>query len=295
MARRVMMLVPSALRRRLEIREVEPEVISPGDQKPWVLQLLAEGQLPGVNAEPLLRAVEPEPEQDLEEGPPPAPPIADEPTLVEVVPTLVEVEPELEPEPVAEAVPMLVEVEPEPEPEPEPVAEAVEYVAEPEPEPATAPPEPEPEPEPVAEAVEPVPEPRAKPAPAKPARKRAPTKHRPVKRVAPPQRAAAHAPAPVELEATEPPSEDAATVACEIRVWRGYRKANFFACVLGDDGEPLAVAESPFFRAHGNGVPDKTADAIAAHEQLRAQLEAAGWRYAASGRTWFGDLYSRPV
>ena len=277
-ARLVMMLVPSALRRRREIREVEPEIISPGDQKPWVLQLLAEGQLPGVNAEPLLRAVEPEPEQVPEEEPPMAPPIVDEPSLVEVVPTLVEVEPEPEPEPLAETV----------EPEPEPVAEPAATAPKPEP-------EPEPELEPAAEAVESVPEPQPKPAPKTPARKRARTQHRPVKRVAPPQRAAAHAPAPVEVEATEPPSEDVATVACEIRLWRGYRKANFFACVFSEDGEPLAVAESPFFRAHGNGVPDKAADAIAAHEQLRAQLEAAGWRYAGPGRTWFGDLYSRPA
>ena len=271
----VMTLVPLALRRRREIREVQPEVVARGDQQPWVVQLLAEGQLPGVNAEPMLRAVEVE---EVPEEEPLAPPlIVDEPTLVEVEPVLVEVEPVL-----MEAEPVPVEVEPEPEPEP--VAEVVEAV-----------PEPQPEPEPAPEAPPPVVEKPAKPKPAKPARKRARTTHRPVKRVTPPQRAAAHFPAPAEVEATESHSDDAAKVACEIRLWRGYRKANFFACVLSDDGEPLAVAESPSFRAHGNGVPEKTADAVAAHEQLRAQLEAAGWRYAASGRTWFGDLYSRPL
>lgn len=255
-ARLVMTLVHSALRRRREIREVEPEIISPGDQKPWVLQLLSEGQLPGVNAQPVLWAVEPE--QILEDEPPAARPIVDEPTLVEVVPEVV----------------------------PEPVAEVVEPVSEPAPVVATAPPEPEPEP-PLADE-------RPKPAPPIPARKRRP-KHRPVKRVAPPQRAAAHAPAAADLEAAESSADDVPTVACEIRVWRGYRKANFFACVFSDDGEPLAVAESPFFRAHGNGVPAKTDEAVAAHEQLREQLEAAGWRYEASGRTWFGDRYSRPL
>lgn len=262
----VMTLVPSALRRRREIREVQPEVVARGDQEPWVVQLLAEGHLPGVNAEPMLRAVEAE--EVPEEEPLAPPPIVDQPTLVEVEPVLAEVEP------------VLVEVEPEPEPEPDPVAEVVEAVPEPEREPEAAPP---------------VVEERAQPRPPTPARKRARTTHRPVKRVTPPQRAAAHVPAPAEVEATESHSDDVAKVACEIRVWRGYRKANFFACVFSDDGEPLAVAESPSFRSRGNGVPEKTAEAVAAHEQLRVQLEAAGWQYAASGRTWFGDLYSRPL
>ena len=65
--------------------------------------------------------------------------------------------------------------------------------------------------------------------------------------------------------------------------------------MFAEDGEPLAVAESPFFRPTGNGIPDETDDAVAAHAALCERLEAAGWRFVASGRHWFTDTYAREL
>lgn len=274
------MLVPSALRRRREIREVEPEIVSPGDQKPWVLQLLAEGQLPGVNAEPVSRSLAADP--SIEEEPPPAVPAVDRPTLVEVETKPMSVAGQ-EANPLVEerAQPPAVEAEQIPEEEAHraapPVDEPTTLVAV----------EPEPEPQPVAEIGEPV--------ASKPVRKRAPAKHRPVKRASAPQRAAAHVPAKVETDAVEPHAEDVATAECAIRFWRGYRKANFYACVFTDDGEPLAVAESPLFRARGTGIPDKTDEAVAAYDALCKKLEDNGWQRASPGKTWFGDVFTQPA
>jgi hypothetical protein len=61
------------------------------------------------------------------------------------------------------------------------------------------------------------------------------------------------------------------------------------------DGEPLAVAESPFFRARGNGIPDETDEAVAAHRSLCERLESAGWQHVASGKSWFANTYARSL
>ena len=55
------------------------------------------------------------------------------------------------------------------------------------------------------------------------------------------------------------------------------------------------MAESPFFRPRGNGIPEETDEAVAAHAALCERLEAAGWHYVAPGRHWFTDTYARDL
>src|SRR5207249_2062059 len=100
-------------------------------------------------------------------------------------------------------------------------------------------------------------------------------------------------PAETVIVQTEPaapaqPSE----VTCDVLFWRGYVKSAFYARVFSDDGEPLAVAESPFFRARGNGIPDETDEAVAAYQALRDRLESAGWQHLVAGETWFADTFA---
>jgi hypothetical protein len=102
----------------------------------------------------------------------------------------------------------------------------------------------------------------------------------------------ARAPEP-EVEQPEPiPLDD---LTCEILLWRGYRKATFYARIFSDDGEPLALAQSSEFRARGNGTPEQTEEAVAAYQELRARLEQWGWQHVGSGRAWFDDVFTRPL
>ena len=81
---------------------------------------------------------------------------------------------------------------------------------------------------------------------------------------------------------------------CEIAFWRGYVKASFYARVFDEDGEPVAIAQSPHFRPKGKEDPDATDQAVAAYEALRTQLEREGWEYAGDGPMWFATVFSRP-
>jgi hypothetical protein len=105
-------------------------------------------------------------------------------------------------------------------------------------------------------------------------------------------RSAEPAPVDVELHAeapapTPPPSEQT----CDILFWRGYRKAAFYGRTFDETGEAVAVAESPFFRPQGNGVPEPTEAAKAAYEALRSQLIAAGWEPVAAGNDWCDETF----
>jgi hypothetical protein len=211
-------------RARGTIREVEPEIISPADQTPWVVQLLAAGQLPHVG-------IESPPPSETESAAPRQEALhsvkVDRPEEIErELAPLIEIDAAV---PREEALPQ-VEVE-QPEERPAPTLEP----------------------------------PKAK-------------------------RAVEESIAP---EPKVPVHDDDLT--CEILFWRGYRKATFYARIFSDEGEPLAVAQSPSFRARGNGTPDKTEEAVAAYQALREQLEQAGWEHAGSGRAWFAEVYSRPL
>jgi len=159
--------------------------------------------------------------------------------------------------------------------------------------------EPDPEVEQIATSREPDPAPpEVAEAPSTAVPRRPPRKRRATTQRAHPPHRHGTTPRPASALQTEAPQQPAATAAdatCEIRFWRGYLKANFYACVFDIHGEALAVAESPFFRARSDGLPDQTEEAVAAYDALRQRLEQLGWEHAASGRTWFGDLYRRPV
>lgn len=74
---------------------------------------------------------------------------------------------------------------------------------------------------------------------------------------------------------------------CEIVFWRGYRQARFYACVLEESGEPLAVAESPAFRSPGTNIPDRTEATVAAHDTLTDALLNDGWELVRKGPGWY--------
>jgi hypothetical protein len=99
----------------------------------------------------------------------------------------------------------------------------------------------------------------------------------------------------LEPEAEPPLPAPLEDLTCEILFWRGYRKATFYARIFSDDGEPLALTQSPSFRSRGNGIPEQTEEAVAAYRVLRAQLEQWGWRHVSSGRAWFEDVFTRPL
>lgn len=96
-----------------------------------------------------------------------------------------------------------------------------------------------------------------------------------------------------EARAPETPTQDAsAELTCRVEFWRGYRKAAFYARTL-DGSEEVAVAESPLFRARGNGVPDRTDEAAAAYAALVERLQDDGWRRVATGSAWFDATFAR--
>lgn len=155
-------------------------------------------------------------------------------------------------------------------------------------------------------------QPRAATRPSPHARRR---KRRKRHRARPTQKAASALPAPPPPAKTAPirepveepiarePEQEAEVeqpdvledLTCEILFWRGYRKATFYARIFSIDGEPLALAQSSEFRARGNGMPERTEEAVAAYEELRARLEHWGWQHVGSRDAWFGDVFTRPL
>jgi hypothetical protein len=73
---------------------------------------------------------------------------------------------------------------------------------------------------------------------------------------------------------------------CEIRVWHGYVKSQFFA-LNGGDG---ALASSPLFRRAGD-VPAQSPAVLAAHEELVRQLVESGWEPDGRGDCWYAHRF----
>ena len=104
----------------------------------------------------------------------------------------------------------------------------------------------------------------------------------------------AHDPAPVQDDDLhDEPAPLAEPDACEIAVWKGYRKARFYARVLATDGTEFALAESDSFRWRGNGSLDQTEDAAAAHQQLLDHLASHGWSVHQETPTWYVKTLKR--
>jgi hypothetical protein len=82
---------------------------------------------------------------------------------------------------------------------------------------------------------------------------------------------------------------------CEIAFWRGYRKATFYARAFDQEGLEVSIAESRPFRVSGNGIPDRTEEAIEAHRVLLERLRGEGWESDGGGPNWFGLTLRRSV
>jgi hypothetical protein len=82
---------------------------------------------------------------------------------------------------------------------------------------------------------------------------------------------------------------------CQVAYWRGYRKAAFYARAFDEEGYEVALAESPLFKARGNGVPERTEQSVAAYEALIAQLAKDGWEPIGGTDNWFGQTLRRSV
>jgi hypothetical protein len=80
---------------------------------------------------------------------------------------------------------------------------------------------------------------------------------------------------------------------CDIAYWRGYRKAAFYARAFDEEGLEVALAESEEFRARGNGTPERTEAAAAAHKALMASLVEAGWTKEGEGELWYDARLTR--
>jgi hypothetical protein len=80
---------------------------------------------------------------------------------------------------------------------------------------------------------------------------------------------------------------------CDIAYWRGYRKAAFYARAFDEEGLEVALAESGEFRARGNGMPERTEAAAAAHRALLDTLAEAGWKREGDGPAWFAVTLRR--
>jgi hypothetical protein len=80
---------------------------------------------------------------------------------------------------------------------------------------------------------------------------------------------------------------------CSIAVWRGYRKAMFYAQTFDSNGDAVALAESPMFKYSGNGVPDQTDAAVQAYEALVELLTEEGWQTVDQGPAWFDQTLTQ--
>jgi hypothetical protein len=99
-------------------------------------------------------------------------------------------------------------------------------------------------------------------------------------------------PGPVGQELVVEPEPVFDTSTCNIAVWRGYRKAMFYAQSLDGD-ETVALAESPTFKYSGNGTPDQTEAAAQAYQALVELLREEGWRTVDEGPAWFEQTLTR--
>jgi hypothetical protein len=84
--------------------------------------------------------------------------------------------------------------------------------------------------------------------------------------------------------------------ACEIRLFRGYVKAQFVAVSLQQNGSgPRAFGESPWFRWPKVDSLSSVPEIVTAHDQLLESLTRRGWVRCGRGSEWYGDRLERAV
>jgi len=82
---------------------------------------------------------------------------------------------------------------------------------------------------------------------------------------------------------------------CEVRLFRGYLKSQFYATVSPEGERAGAVAQSPWFRRWGVDPSAPQPYVVAARDQLLDLLAADGWVLLAQGREWYSDRFVRRV
>src|SRR5262245_24491418 len=120
--------------------------------------------------------------------------------------------------------------------------------------------------------------------------------------VAPPPVALAPDPPPLKRPFRQPREEQEEPAAeltaedvdeCQIAVWRGFRKAHFYAAPVLDEGVvDVGIYASPLFRARGDE-PQQTDEAVAAYNELRARLDDDDWVLVDKGDAWYSGRFRR--
>jgi hypothetical protein len=72
---------------------------------------------------------------------------------------------------------------------------------------------------------------------------------------------------------------------CEIALWEGYVKSQFYARVMTPEGKEFALACSPLFRVKNPFARDEVARS--AHVHLAQQLLEGGWKPDGRGKYWW--------
>lgn len=90
--------------------------------------------------------------------------------------------------------------------------------------------------------------------------------------------------------------EQALATTCEIRVFRGYVKSQFYAEVMPSDGQTrYAAGQSQWFRWRNADAPTPEPGIVAARDQLLNLLAADGWVRVGRGAEWYSDRLERKV
>jgi hypothetical protein len=104
-------------------------------------------------------------------------------------------------------------------------------------------------------------------------------------------RAIPSAAAPPSIQQRPAPWRRPDTETCEIRLWRGYTKAHFYAA---EPDQGTVIGASPLFRCGWKATVRRDHDAAAAaHAALLMSLQEDGWTPARNGDDWFSVVLHR--
>jgi HYR domain-containing protein len=93
--------------------------------------------------------------------------------------------------------------------------------------------------------------------------------------------------APAETAPLPDPAAAVDPLECEIALWQGYRKWQFYARALNEEGKELMLGESPAFRLGSAEDAEAGPPVLAAHEELLRRLQADGWKVTGANGTWY--------